>query len=169
MEANKKFVVDKGHSRGTQISSEEIDQALRDILAWLSTNVPNFSPPGPSNRINQLQNPPLALLKMLQSHNGGIQLQETFITISVEEILDAIEVGRVSIYWKNGYFPFARNIDGEFLVVDGEGGVFHWNLDIGIVEQVGESLALFLETLRNNMLSRKYQYLDEDCGLVESV
>lgn len=169
MEANKKFSVDKGNSRGSQISSEEIDQAVRDILAWLQSHVTNFSPPGPSDRISELQNPALALVKLLQRHDGGIQLTETFVTLPITEILDAIEVGQVSIYWKNSYIPFARNIEGEFLVVDGDNEVFQWNLDVGIVEQVGESLGLYLENLRNGMLSRKYQYLDEDCGLVESV
>ena len=45
MESNKKFSVDSGHARGENISIEEIHQALRDIMNWLLTNIPSYSPP----------------------------------------------------------------------------------------------------------------------------
>ena len=96
-------------------------------------------------------------------------MQETFTTLSYDEINEAIELCKVSIYWKTTYMPFARNSDGDFLMVDNNGEVVQWSLDSGVAEQISKSLESYIETFRNNLLSRKYQYLGPDCGMIESV
>lgn len=165
MEPARKFVVDPGNSRGNKISCEEIDQAVKDIANWVACNIPQHV----TRAGRETAAFPYAVNKLFSVADGGLQLQETFKTLSVEELGAASEVGRVSIHWKHNYIPFARNNEGEFLVVEGEGQVLHWDLDTGVVEQLSEHLGLFLEELRNGLLSRKFSYLGEDCGLVEEV
>ena len=47
--------------------------------------------------------------------------------------------------------------------------VLYWSIDIGVIEQTSPSLGLYLERLRNGMLSGKLEYIDEECGLIETV
>ena len=88
MEGNRKFVVDAGHARGENISIEEIQQALRDIMTWLESSIPLYSAPSGLSNIPSFVNPVLSV--MLSLHNGGIRLQETFITLSLDSIQAAI-------------------------------------------------------------------------------
>jgi hypothetical protein len=169
MDPNRKFVVESGPvPRGNSISDDEISQAIRDILSWLSSNIPSFSPNGPA-----LASPlhSSTLNKLLGIHNGNIQLHDTFKTLSLDEISSSNEECKVSIYWDNSYIPIAKNIDGEYLVLDlaNNEKVLQWSLDEGVVEQVAESLGLYLENLRNDMLSGKLIYMDDDMGLVEQI
>ena len=94
MESNKKFSVDSGHARGENISIEEIHQALRDIMNWLLTNIPSYSPPpGLASVPSSLDS---VLSSMLSLHNGGIQLEETFKTLSLQEIENSINSFKAS-------------------------------------------------------------------------
>ena len=168
MESNRKFVVDHSSARGDSISREEVVQAVRDINAWLSASDPAYALREGIQEVPGSLPPMLAFL--LNLHNGGIQLHETFITLSLGEILEAIELCKVSIYWKLTYTPFARNSDGEILMVENtDGEVVQWNLDIGVVEQIAKNLETLIENFRNNILTRKYQYLGPDCGVIEAV
>ncbi|OMJ82257.1 hypothetical protein SteCoe_17103 [Stentor coeruleus] len=169
MEGNKKFVVDQGGSaRGENISPEEVNQAVKDIVNWQKTGIPGFVPTQGLNEVPENMHRTVSL--MLKQHNGGIHLQETFITLSLNGIRESNELCRVSIYWNANYIPFARNSEGEYLIVNMEvGEVLQWNLDSGVVDQLCKSLELYLETFRNNLLCRKLQYLGPDCGLIESV
>jgi hypothetical protein len=167
MEPNKKIAVAHSNSRGDKITREEVVQALRDIVNWVRENVPGYTSNSGISELPDGFHPILGLI--LNFQNGGIQLHETFITLSLGQTLESIELCKVSIYWKSTYTPFARNNDGEFLMVETEGQVVQWNLDIGVVEQISKNLETYLENLRNNMLMRKYQYLDPDCGLIDLV
>jgi len=169
MESEKKFKVDIGNPRGDNITESEVEQAIRDILNWVSSNVPNFSPSeGTSDSL--VANAPFALKKLFEIHDGGVPLQDTFRTIPVQQIKQAVEAGEVSINWKVSYLPFARNNEGEFLVADlSTGEVLEWSIDYGVGEQLAQSMGLYLENIRNNMLSHKYQYIDEDVGIIEGV
>lgn len=169
MDPNRKFVVESGPvPRGNSISEDEISQAIRDILSWLSSNIPSFSPNGPASASPMSS---FTLNKLLCIHNGNIQLHDTFKTLSLDEISSYNEECKVSIYWDNSYIPIAKNIDGEYLVLDlaNNEKVLQWSLDEGVVEQVAESLGLYLENLRNDMLSGKLIYMDDDMGLVEQI
>jgi hypothetical protein len=167
MEGSEKFTVVQGNPRGEHIAPEETLQALRDILSWEQAHIPGFISPQ-----NACIIPPelSSLSPLLSLCNGGMQLQETFKTVSIPEILEFIDICSVSIYWKASYVPFASNAEGEFLMLDeNTGDVVQWNLDIGVVDQLSRSLASFIENLRNNLLSRKLEYLGSDCGLIEAV
>lgn len=41
-----------------------------------------------------------------------------------------------------------------------------WNTDIGVVEVVNENFGLYLERLRDGVLKKKFEFI-EDVGLVE--
>ena len=53
-------------------------------------------------------------------------------------------------------------------MVEDNGEVLQWNLDIGVVDSLAETLESFLENISSNMISGKYQYLGPDNGLIES-
>ena len=172
MEPNRKFIVESGPiPRGNSISDDEISQAILDILSWLSSNIPNFCPNSAASVSQTSSYNSSTLSKLLTIHNGNIQLHDTFKTLSLQEISNSLEECKVSIYWDNSYIPIAKNIDGEYLIIDlaHSEKVLQWSLDEGVVEQVSESLGLYLETLRNDMLSSKLIYMDEDMGLVEQI
>lgn len=165
MENINKFVVDLGHARGETITEAEIIQSIRDISNWLEENISTYiASPGLPMLPNDF---PEILQVIMRIHNGGLQLLETFVTLNLSEIEESMELCKVSIYWKVNYFPFARNHEGEFLMVEGNGEVLQWNLDIGVVEQIDKNLEVFFENFRNKLLSRRYQYLGDDCGLIE--
>jgi hypothetical protein len=166
MEANKKFVVDSGSARGSNITIEEVQQALRDIDNWLRSTIPSYSPPPPlPSPPNDL---PAFLRACLSQSNGGIQLHETFKTLSIEQIQQALSQNSSSPSYPASSIPFSSNPDGDFLLTLSSGEVVQWNSE-GIVETLSNNLGLFLESLRNKMLTRKFQYLGEECGLIEGV
>ena len=43
-----------------------------------------------------------------------------------------------------------------------------WNDDIGVVEEINDGLGLYIEDLRNKLLKRELEYIDQ-LGLVEKV
>jgi hypothetical protein len=45
--------------------------------------------------------------------------------------------------------------------------VLNWNADEGVVEQVSGSIDLYLEKLRNDVLKKELEFIDE-IGLVKS-
>lgn len=161
-----KFVVESGSARGENITMEEVQQALRDISNWLQSNIPSISLPDGAIASPHMN---LYLSAMLLQHNGGIQLQETFKTLSMQAIEESQKEVCGSANWNAGLTVFAKNNEGDFLVLSEVGEVVQWNGDEGVVDRLAKNLGLYLENLRNNMLSRKYQYLGEDCGLIEGV
>lgn len=166
MEANKKFVVDTGSARGSNITLEEVQQALRDMDNWLRSAIPNYSPaaglPSPPNDY-----PPF-LQAVLSQHNGGLQLHETFKTLSLSSIHSTLSQNSSSPAWPASSIPFGANSEDDLLLLLNSGEVVQWNSD-GILETLANNLGLFLESLRNKMLTRKFQYLGDECGLIEGV
>jgi hypothetical protein len=165
MESSKKFVVDSGSARGSNITSEEVHQALRDMDNWLHTNIPSYKP---NNGGGSPSDFPQFLSLLISNHDGGIQLHETFKTLSVASINLSRSSNASKSAWPAGSIPFASSNDGDLLIILASGEVSQWNED-GIVEHLAQNLGLFIENLRNKMLSRKFQYLGEDCGLIEGV
>lgn len=165
MESNKKFVVDSGSARGSNVSSEELLQALRDMDNWLRSNVPSYNP---NNGREPAAGLPLYLSLLISNHDGGIQLHETFKTLSSEAIQQNQNLNSSNGNWPAHAIPFAASNDGDLLLLLETGEVAQWN-DEGIVENLAQNLGLFIEGIRNKMLTRKFQYLGEDCGLIEGV
>jgi len=69
-------------------------------------------------------NLPLALEVLLNHHNGGFLLRDNYKSLSVEQILDAIDVNQVNGYWKKNYIPFAGDDENNFLCLEHENGNF---------------------------------------------
>lgn len=165
MESNKKFVVDTGSARGSNVSSEELLQALRDMDNWLRSNVPGYSP---NNGGNSPPDFPAHLSLLISIHDGGLQLHETFKTLSAAAVQQTKNSNLNKASWPSNAIPFAASSDGDLLLVLENGEVAQWN-DEGIIENLAQNIGLFVEGIRNKMLMRKFQYLGEDCGLIEGV
>jgi hypothetical protein len=165
MEGRTGFVELHGNPR-QRVSSEDVIQAIRDVVGWLEANIPHYIRPAPD-----AQDFPDSHLTLLYSlHGGGLQLHDTFITLSPASIAEAKEYGSITINWRTTYIPFAKNSLDEFLIVDSESGnVLLWDTDSGVQEQVQPSLGAYFEDLSSKMLSHRFEYLDAECGLVERV
>ena len=166
MEPDTNFLKVFEKSEESFITSQETTQVMHSIINWLLNNLPSFNPSSGLSNLPSTFNPKISLI--LSDYNGGVQLQETFVTLSYDDILESIELCKVSIYWKLNYTPFAKNNENEFLMVEDNGEVLQWNLDIGVVDSLAETLESFLENISSNMISGKYQYLGPDNGLIES-
>lgn len=175
MASPSKIEVAPGGNPREGITTEDIAQAIKDIVAWLSTNVLGYSanPPADPAFIETIPEALFALREAFGQTNGGLLLNETFSTLSSGDMTSETEVCAVSAHWSNGFYPIAKNSMGELLVSKVENGVdtglLWWTHDNGVEEQVSETLASFIETIRNKLLTGKYEYIDEDLGLCEKV
>ena len=175
MASPKKIVVDHGGNPREGITAEDITQAIKDIVQWLSLNVPGYSPNPPADPafISAIPEALFALREAFSQTNGGLLLNETFSTLSSGDMTSETEVCAVSAHWSNGFYPIAKNSMGELLISKVENGVdtglLMWSHDNGVEEQVSETLAGFIETTRNKLCSGKFEYIDEDLGLCEKV
>ena len=99
---------------------------------------------------------------MLKKCNGGFHFRETYKGLSAEEIKKAQEkVGGEMV-------PFAADIDGNMLCVKkATGEVCDYDCDDGASTVQAPNLGLYLEVLRDGLLSGKTKY-DEDMGLFET-
>jgi hypothetical protein len=64
---------------------------------------------------------------------------------------------------------FARNVDGDELmcgVDEHRGAVLEHNEEYGVGDCLGASVASFLESYRDKLLSSQLEYVDE-CGVIE--
>ena len=68
---------------------------------------------------------PSILLSLLKIKNGGIPLHEDFFLLSVEDIIEDLEVNAVDSHWNNSYIPFAKNEKNDFLIIQMEKGLFY--------------------------------------------
>ena len=88
------------------------------------------------------------------------------ITLSISEMTELIADRTV---WKGGLVPLACDIDDDYLCLDlGEGGsVFEFSEEEGRGDKpVASSLAVYLEKLRDALLSNRLEWCD-GVGLVE--
>jgi hypothetical protein len=65
--------------------------------------------------------------------------------------------------------PFAKDVDGNMMVVNTESGeaVFEYD-DDGLGSEICPSFTAYIEKYRNDLLSGKFEYI-EDCGVVEKM
>ena len=173
-ESPSKIQVDKGGNPREGITPEDIAQAIKDIVQWLTVNVPGYSPNPPADPafIETIPEALFALREAFGQHNGGVLLNETFSTLPSGDMTAETEVCAVSAHWQNGFYPIAKNSMGELYIskveTGADCGVLMWTHDNGVEEQVSETLASFIETTRNKLLTGKYEYIDEDLGLCEN-
>eukprot|EP00828_Plagiopyla_frontata_P048105 TRINITY_DN9117_c0_g1_i5.p3 TRINITY_DN9117_c0_g1~~TRINITY_DN9117_c0_g1_i5.p3 ORF type:complete len:109 (-),score=37.22 TRINITY_DN9117_c0_g1_i5:47-373(-) len=108
---------------------------------------------------------------MVKKFNGGIQLHEGFTSLSTGEIAKCLQEMQGQKGWEVVFVPMAKDLEGNILVasIDGEEEkeLKIWNED-GSVEGAGENMGLYLENLRNQVLQKKLEYI-EDIGLVTKV
>eukprot|EP01017_Pseudomicrothorax_dubius_P027704 TRINITY_DN3229_c0_g4_i2.p1 TRINITY_DN3229_c0_g4~~TRINITY_DN3229_c0_g4_i2.p1 ORF type:complete len:185 (+),score=40.95 TRINITY_DN3229_c0_g4_i2:147-701(+) len=177
-------VVQEGNPRGNNITPEEIEQVLKDIEYWFEQNAREVfdevqtSKPAAEAEIKELtatlkiSKLPPGLDLLIRRRNGGFQLTETYKTLSIKAILEAIETNSVQGYWNNGYIPIAVDIENNYLIIatekEVEQKVISWNQDIGVLEEVSDNFGLYLEKLRNGLFGKKLEYV-ESLGIIEKV
>ena len=178
----KKFVVEKGgNPRGKTVSKEDIKQALRDVTEWFKANAkPYYSKlsavkPATEDDLKKLQAAagtalPLSVQVLLGMYNGRLQLLDTFVTMSVAEIMSALKTMKAKKSWKPSYIPIAKDSEQQYLCVDTVGGkenaLIVWSED-GI-EMPSESFAGYVESIRDSLLLKKLEY-DDAMGLISVV
>ena len=67
---------------------------------------------------------PEPLEQLLRNHNGQIQLLESYKSLSAKEILEACEEYKIYGFWNNDYIPIARDLDGAFLIIQVDKGIY---------------------------------------------
>lgn len=178
---SKFVVVQEGNRRATAITAEEIKQCLGDIEAWFSKNGQEVysdmknAKPATSDEIKKLADTikdkvSSTLESLLVNSHPYMLLRDLFKTMTVAQILDAIEVNQVNGYWKKNYIPFANDDDNNYLCLENSNGVdskvVSWCTDMGVIEEISDSLGMLLEKLRDDLLRKKLQYVD-GAGLIE--
>ena len=168
-----KFTVDEGGNKRSNISAEDIDQTLNDLNEWFKANAPKYhkerlevARPASETEINKLasrdnftsQN--MIAVKSLYSRvNGGMQLQDTFQTLSTEEIaVTGTKEGMVPI----GIDKENRN---QIMCIQNGDKLVILDIEDQSTEDLNMDLAGYLEWLRNSLLSKKLIY-DELLGLI---
>ena len=66
---------------------------------------------------------PESLEELLRNHNGQIQLLESYKTLSVKEIIEALEEYKIYGFWNNDYIPIAKDCDGALLIMQVDKGL----------------------------------------------
>jgi len=178
----KKFVVDKGgNPRGKQVTKEDLRQALRDISEWFKahskpyyTKLASFKP-ATEDDLKKLQTItgqqlPQSIIVLYGMYNGGLQLLDTFVTISVSQIEKEIAALKMNKKWKTNYVPIAKDIEGQYLCVEVNSGKETGMVVLSEdgVESLAESLGGYVESIRDSLLLKKLEY-DEAMGLISVV
>eukprot|EP00826_Nyctotherus_ovalis_P007913 TRINITY_DN12036_c0_g1_i2.p1 TRINITY_DN12036_c0_g1~~TRINITY_DN12036_c0_g1_i2.p1 ORF type:complete len:205 (-),score=62.82 TRINITY_DN12036_c0_g1_i2:133-747(-) len=177
-----RFVREKGGTpKASAITKEDYKQALRDICEWFKTYCKAYYDrlkaikPITETDLEKVQfsfaRPlPLAIRTLLEMHNGGFQLLDTFVTLPLSHIEASVKSLRTKKGWKEEYVPVAKDAEGQYLCVEtaGENEVrlVVWNED-GI-EAVSKSFGKYIESIRDSMLLKKLEY-DEIVGLISIV
>uniref|UniRef100_A0A7S2V2L4 Knr4/Smi1-like domain-containing protein n=1 Tax=Fibrocapsa japonica TaxID=94617 RepID=A0A7S2V2L4_9STRA len=163
-------VAEEGNRRKGSISTAEIEQCVLDIVTWFRGNTPCLEQAEPveSSEIQQMEKTldaelPEGLALLFQQTNQGIWFYEKSL-MNVQAIMkNAQDIG-------DGLLPIAKDVDDNFLVVDTNSpraALYEWDADSGKGSCVATSFNAFLELFRNNLLSGKYEFID-DTGIVES-
>ena len=176
--ASKIQVAETGNKRQA-ITDEDVLQTIKDMAAWFQTNATahyeaKMAPV--KDQASQEQTDALLaafsagnakhLGMSLQKFNGGIQYEDTFIGLSVDEISSA-GAGLAD----RKIVPFARDIDGQLLCVqmgdDGSESVIGYDPSDGQIEQKdGLTYGQYLESISQKILTKKLVY-EEGLGLVQ--
>lgn len=174
----KKLVVDEGGNKRTEISADDIKQALTDISQWLSTNAQAYySKNLEGNKGNSEEEVEKVLknfgaensqgLKIaLQKFNGGFHYLDTYKGLTLTNIMST---GETNGLIEQHLVPFAVNdFDGTLLCLSAKPSesVVIYDLEgKEITEDLKQTFGQYLESFRNGLLSKKIIYEDE-LGLV---
>ena len=158
-----------GNERSGLISDSEIEQVVLDIVAWYERAVDACEPGSAAPSADDLkrlaalfpgERVPLALRLLHEKAFDDFYLHEF-------RLLPAAEAARLSseLPLGEGLVGIARNIDEDYLVLKNGGSVAVWSEDEGLESPCAENLGMYLERMRNELLSKKLEWLPE-CGLV---
>jgi hypothetical protein len=178
---NKITVFQDGNPRGKDISQEEIKQGITDMAGWFSTHAKDIfgtlksTKPASADELKALADAlkstlPESIKVLYSVYNGNFLLSDNFKSLPIQRIIDDLEVCSVYGGWKKNYIPFALDEDNNYLCLEHNNGVevkiVSWCQDIGVIEEVADSLGLLIEKIRNGLLKKQIQYI-EGAGLVE--
>ena len=159
--ASKIQVAETGNKRQA-ISDEDVLQTIKDVAVWLQTNAAAHYESQMAPKANQVsEDQTNALLSgfqasqakhlgmSLQKFNGGMQYEDTFIGLSVDEIT---AVGAEKGLNDRKIVPFAKDIDGQLLCVQisdaGAEAVIGYDPSDGMIEQKdGLTYGQYLESI----------------------
>lgn len=113
------------------ITLEDVKQWIVDINSYLTKNLKLKGINGAAEDDLQLLRSklkyvPEALEELLRNHNGQIQLLESYKTLSVKEIIDAVEEYKIYGFWNNDYIPIAKDMDGALLIIQADKGLLYY-------------------------------------------
>lgn len=115
------------------VSKEEVKQGIVDMASYFETRAKGFAAtlksikPATADELGKLKDTikvtvPMGLEVLLTSYNGGFLLKDNYKTLSVEQILEALELNQINMYWKKNYIPFAVDEDNNYLCLEHENG-----------------------------------------------
>ena len=177
-EPSVKAMVGTGYERKGSISGypQEVKQCCTDVFSWFEEKGPDALKDASGcdsemletiadkyvNEMDGGKGLPQALSLLLENKDGGIPLYE-YTMIGAKEILRVLKEDSPP----EKMLPIAADIDGEYLVLGGDGELYTWDPeDEELGPSIAQSFASHLEQFRNLLLSNKYEWID-DCGLVE--
>eukprot|EP00944_MAST-04C_sp_MAST-4C-sp1_P002291 g2291.t1 len=177
-EPSVKPMVGTGNERKGSISAypQEVKQCCTDVLAWMDEKGPislkdvagcdsELLGVIADKYVNEMgggKGLPQALSLLLENKDGGIPLYE-YTMVATKKILNVLENSNPP----ESMLPIAMDVDGEYLVLGGDGELYTWDPDDGeLGPSIAQSFASHLEQFRDLLLSNKYEWID-DCGLVE--
>lgn len=163
-QASKIEVAESGNKR-TNISDDDVRQALTDIGGWMQNKAAkhfetHMKAQASSDDLAAIEWAPAHLKILLGKFNGGCPFQDLIRGMSCGEIAKQVAT------WGNdtSRVPFARD-EGSVFVIEADGLVSTCDTEGTKEEASGKTLAQMLEDVRNDMLSGKWIW-DEDCGLI---
>lgn len=165
-------VAEEGNRRRGDMNTDEINQCVKDIVLWFRRNGCNAEDGAESNRFQSLEKAsdlrvPIALETLLKEVNGGIWFMEKKL-MSINEIIDCISEVDSSSLWKRYLIPFCGDSSDMIVIDTNTDEVLEWDADDGLGDSLSKNLSSYLEDFRNNLISGKFEYMD-DLGVIEKV
>lgn len=164
------------------MTNAEISQCILDIRNWFSRNAKNLNiPSGASSssiqRLTKAIDTPLPnlLLNLLKEVDGGIFFMDKKL-LNCEEIIDETLKLSKNKNFKSNYIPFGKNVeDDTYLIIEmnlnnidsNDGNICEYEEDEGITLELSSSILTYFEKYRDDLLSGKVEYLDQECGVIE--
>jgi len=156
-------VAEEGNKRRGEMSPAEVRQCSKDIVEWFRKHADLDAVGTPSDDVDRMAKRralPLALEELYLSAKDGIWFED-------KELIALQACGKLLGEIDEPYFPFARDVDDNMLVVDCKNeAVYEWDLADGRGDEVERSITDYLEGYRNKLLENKYEYMDGD-GCIE--
>ncbi|CAM9165087.1 unnamed protein product [Scytosiphon promiscuus] len=172
-------VAEEGNRRKGGMSGAEINQSMLDVESWFKKHARGCLDNAVGVRESDLQalekavdaTIPEELRSLMAIQDGQLWFSEKQALTCKAMTTKALELeGRVP-GWRAGLIPFAKDVDGGFLVTDTHARgcpVAEWDAEDGESATITETFSLFLEGFRNELLSGQCEYV-EGLGVVKKM